>query len=616
MVFSFKSIILVLCVLLGFQFGVFAQATSTVTVTDYGLRPNSFEDAVPALKKAIEVCKKSGYTKLIFPKGRYDFWPDHAETRNYYVSNTSSDTECPSKIKTIGLLFEGLKNLTIEGNGAIFMFHGKMITFALDHCENIHLQNVKMDFERPTMSEMTFREISDSVIIADINPDSKYTIIDGQLKWYGEEWGMNNFHAILVNPEKGTEFYSSWSPFLKAKAIALSANRVCFSGDFKRNRFHQGEVLTIRDPNRDEVGAFINRSKNITLNNVSMHYMHGLGIVNQFSEDLHFDSVFVQPRLESGRMIAAFADCIHFSGCKGEVVLENCRFNGAHDDPINVHGTHLKVTEIVSPTVLKVRFMHPQTYGFEAFFPNDSVALVHASRLQIYGTKVISTAKLISEKEMQIEFTTPVSNDMIVGDCLENLTWTPSVTIRNCRFEKTNTRGLLITTRRKIVIENNEFIKTGMHAILIANDASSWYESGSVQDAVIRNNVFENCGYNSAPGNYVIAIAPENHELVSGYMVHRNIRIENNVFKVYDYPILTARSTENLVFRNNKIIRTDFMKPNKNVIPQFNLTACKKTEIRKNQFEGFDNVSVHIDNMVVKDLSTDVMVGKGPDANK
>jgi len=30
---------------------------------------------------------------------------------------------------------------------------------------------------------------------------------------------------------------------------------------------------------------------------------------------------------------------------------------------------------------------------------------------------------------------------------------------------------------------------------------------------------------------------------------HRNIRIEDNVFKIYDYPVLTARSTEALIFK-------------------------------------------------------------------
>jgi hypothetical protein len=125
-----------------------------------------------------------------------------------------------------------------------------------------------------------------------------------------------------------------------------------------------------------------------------------------------------------------------------------------------------------------------------------------------------------------------------------------------------------------------------MHAILIADDASSWYESGPVEDVYIAGNTFEGCGYNLGSGNYVIAIAPENHQLLKGYMVHRNIRIENNDFKLYDYPLLTARSTENLIFRNNRITwMQNFQPPQGPMRAAFNLTACAGVEITNNDFK-------------------------------
>ncbi|MDP4184028.1 MAG: right-handed parallel beta-helix repeat-containing protein [Bacteroidota bacterium] len=599
---------LIICTVIIPFFG-YSQSIDTIKVCDYGIKPNMFEDVAINVVKAINACKNKKNPMLVFEKGRYDFYPAHAEVRNYFISNSSSEEECPSKLKTIGLLFEGIKNLKIEGNGSLFMFHGKMTTFAFDHCENIRLQNVKVDFDRPTMSEMIFREVSDSAILADINPDSKYAIIDGKLYWYGEGWGMKEFHSILLKPDDGTSFYSSWSPFLNSKAEFVAPYRVRFTGDFRKYNFQSGEVLTIRDPIRDHAGAFINRSKNVELKNVSIYYMHGQAILSQFSENLHYDGVLIMPRSESGRMISAWADCMHFSGCKGQITIENCRIKGAHDDAINVHGTHLKITEIVSKTTLKVRFMHPQTYGFEAFFAGDSIAFVHPSKLQVYGLGVVTSAKLISEREMLIELSKAVPAELLNGDCLENITWTPSVSIRNCRFERTNTRGILVTTGRKVVIENNEFFRTGMHAILISDDASSWFESGPVKDVSIKNNIFEECGYNSEQekNNFIIAIAPENHELVSGYMVHKNIRIDNNTFKVYDCRILTARSTENLIFSNNRIIKTNIMKPYRDNCSSFNLNACRRVKIQDNSMKGFSNVFVQLENMNKKDVLTDIV---------
>lgn len=116
-----------------------------------------------------------------------------------------------------------------------------------------------------------------------------------------------------------------------------------------------------------------------------------------------------------------------------------------------------------------------------------------------------------------------------------------------------------MTTRRKVVIEDNVFYRTGMQAILIADDAKSWYESGPVRDVLIKGNRFEECGYNSAPDNYPIAIVPENSELVPGYAAHKNIRITDNIFIVYDYPLLKARSVDGLVFKNNSIRSSSFL---------------------------------------------------------
>ena len=101
-------------------------------------------------------------------------------------------------------------------------------------------------------------------------------------------------------------------------------------------------------------------------------------------KNITFRKVDVAPRKESGRTIAAFADCFHFSGCKGVVEVDSCRTSGSHDDPMNVHGTHLKITGIEDDK-LTLHFMHHQTYGFKTFLAGDSVAFVRPENLLIQG---------------------------------------------------------------------------------------------------------------------------------------------------------------------------------------------------------------------------------------
>lgn len=593
-----------------FLIGLFLTASlnlnaQIIEVATFGVLPNSFADATAGVKKAIEAGKIQEQTVINFPKGRYDFWPDQAVETNYYISNSSSEEEFPVKKQKVGLFLKGMKNVTIEGNGSVFIFHGKMITWVLDGSENITIRNLSINYERPGMSEMTIKQINETSVVADVHPDSKFAIIEGRLEWYGEKWIAKNHHAVLVRPDQGMLFYSSWEPFMKSKAEILAPLQVKFTGDFSKFNAKPGDVLTVRDRYRDYVGAFNYRSKNIRLQNLHMNSMHGLGIVSQFSENLSYDSVYIEPEKGSGRVIASSADGMHFSGCRGQISINNCRFNGMHDDPVNVHGTHLKVTEILSPTSLKLRFMHHQSYGFDAFISGDTVAYLHSRSLQIFGQGVIKSAKLISEREMLVEMQQPLSNELKVGDALENVTWTPSVTIRNSRFEGTISRGTLITTRRKVVIEDNVYYRTGMHAILIENDAEGWYESGPVTNLTIRNNQFIECGFNSAPNNYVISINPQNHEMIPGYWVHKNIRIEGNTFKVYDSPILSARSTSGLYFIKNKIEHTDFL-PALGTRPAIDLLGCTGVRISGNLFSKSVDFTVEIKKMKKTDIKSDV----------
>ncbi len=587
-------------------FTINAATAQIVRVTDWGALPNSFSDVTLAVQKAIEVCRSQNSSILYFPKGRYDFWPDDATETHYYISNTSSEKEVPIKKQRVGLFLKHLKNITVEGNGSEFVFHGKMISWVIDSSENIHFKNLSINYERPGMSEITIQEATPTQVIAKVHPDSRFSIIDGRLEWYGEKWVAKNFHAVLVKPKSSMFLYSNWDNFYQSKAESTNWNAVKFSGNFSSFQGQPGDVLTIRDHYRDYVGAFHNQSQNVALTNVHMISMHGLGIVSQFTENINYDSVWVTPASGSGRVISSSADGIHFSGCKGQIVINHCRFKGMHDDPVNIHGTHLIIHEIIPPKKLKLRFMHPQTYGFAAFAKGDSVAWVHANSLQIFGAGVVAQAQPINEREIIIEMQQPLDEDVKAGDAVENITWTPSVTIRNSRFEGTNTRGTLVTTRRKVIIENNIYYRIGMQAILIENDASGWYESGAVTDVLIRNNQFIECGYNLGADNFVIAIRPHAHSITPRYYVHKNIRIENNMFKVYDYPVLFAHSTQRLVFSGNTIQSSNFLR-SAGKRASFQLTACADVYIGKNIFER-KNPFIQIEKMDKRNVNTGLSI--------
>src|ERR1700754_1157011 len=87
---------------------VTAQPARTVLVTTFGATPDSHKDATAAFQRAISACRQRTNPILLIPHGRYDFYPDSAIKKTYFISNTSSETECPSKLRTIGLLFDNI----------------------------------------------------------------------------------------------------------------------------------------------------------------------------------------------------------------------------------------------------------------------------------------------------------------------------------------------------------------------------------------------------------------------------------------------------------------------------------------------------------------------------
>ena len=220
--------------------------------------------------------------------------------------------------------------------------------------------------------------------------------------------------------------------------------------------------------------------------------------------------------------------------------------------------------------------MHPQTYGFDAFVVGDSVEFIRAKSLLPFSKNVIFKIKKLNEKEIELVFEKNIPNNIEANDVIENISWTADVTIRNNKIAHIPTRGILITTRGKVIIDNNEFFKTHMSGILIADDANNWFESGYVKDITISNNKFIDCG---AP---VINIHPENSKIVADKPVHRNIQIINNEFILDKQIIFSAKSTGNIKFSNN-IIDSD---KNLNMYDLIRMEACLNIEMKYNQLNN------------------------------
>jgi hypothetical protein len=477
--------------------------------------------------------------KVHFASGRYDFFPDNIHRKRYDISNTN---DSPDSLKVIGILLEHAKNFEISGAGAEIVYRGKMIEVCIDSCENISIADLHFDYHRPTVSEFKVVAGGDDYVDIKIHKDSDYKVENDSITWYGEGW---TYHTPILAQELNLETNDVkrlWNPLKGLGCEELEPGLVRVKG---KNKMKKDHVYQLREIFRDYAAVFTRGSKNITWKDVNFHFLHGMGVVCQFSENLTFDSVVMAPDSTSGRTTSSWADCLHISGCKGKVLVKNCIFQGAHDDAINIHGTYLQVAEKLSNKQVRVRFKHPQTYGFMAFNRGDEVEFINSASYKSTAKNMVKEAVLLNPKEMILTFEKSTPQELNPGDVIENVTWTPEVEIRGCRVSWIPTHGFLLSTRRKILVEGNVFIATHMSALLMAIDANSWYESGYVYDLTIRNNSFFRCA------EPVIFIDPGNR--TENNTVYQNVKIENNEFVLSNELIVKAKSTKELVVTGNTI---------------------------------------------------------------
>jgi polygalacturonase len=126
----------------------------------------------------------------------------------------------------------------------------------------------------------------------------------------------------------------------------------------------------------------------------------------------------------------------------------------------------------------------------------------------------------------------------------------PEVLIRGCYFARTSTRGALLSSWRKTVVEDNTFKNTGSPAIF-CNTGDSYGQQGAVKDLTIRHNVFSGCRGG-------VFLKPEQPEASVKNPIMENVVITGNTFSNWDgsRPLLWARSSRDIRFLDNTVETT------------------------------------------------------------
>ena len=554
------------------------SAQKVYEISAFGLKANSSKNASPVLQKALAKIKaeyKEGEKVILrFPEGRYEFHEKGAAVREYYISN--HDQTNPKKV---GIALEDMKNLTLDGQGSEFVFHGRMLPVSLLRSENCLLKNFSIDFENPHIAQVKIVENDpQDGIVFEPAPWVDYRIAkDSIFEAYGEGWTMRHSWGIAFDGDTKHLVYNTSDIGCPTKGASEVAPRRIHAPGWKDARLVPGTVVAMRGWGRPTPGIFLSHDVNTTIENVKVHYAEGMGLLAQLCENITLEKFGVCLKGDADpRYFTTQADATHFSGCKGKIVSCNGLYEGMMDDAINVHGTYLKVVKRVDDRTLVGRYMHGQSWGFEWGCPGDEVQFIRSNTMELVGkqNKIISIRPYDKEqtegaREFLITFQEPV--DQVIneqsGFGIENLTWTPEVLFSGNVIRNNRARGSLFSTPRKTIVENNLFDHTSGAAILL------WFETGACRHVIIRKNRFVNALTNLFQfTNAVISIYPEIPDLKGQQQYFHGgpeggIVIEDNEFETFDAPILYAKSVDGLVFRNNTIkLNTEYkpFHPNRN----------------------------------------------------
>ncbi len=557
-----------------------------INVADYGVVPGkdvSFE--VNQLIKSLEGQKD---ITLYFPEGRYEFYPENAIEAYREVSNHDNS------LKRMAFPLFGFEGFTLDGGGSTFIFHGRISPIIVDGSFGTTLKNFSIDWDTPFHHELKVIESDPETnsFIAEISP-TKYgfEIINGEIMFNYYNWQDPIGQNITFDSASSAPIWNTREYALRVK----STSKITPLGENKVRLQHVansvpplGSIVAtygIAPTNRLAQAIHLANSKDTYIENVTVYAAGGMAVIAERCENVYLNKFVVSSNEK--RNISTRADATHFLGCKGLVKLENCLFEHMLDDGINVHGAYIKVVEYKGNNKFLCEISHRQQYGLTFAEAGDKIMIISRETvLPLYET-VVEDVEVLNEQRMMITVK-ELPEQMFKGPLsMENLSWYPDVIMRKNTIRENRARSVLITTKGKVLIEDNYF-SSQMHGILIEGDNNSWYESGGVKDIVIKNNTFVNIGY-GGEDRYPLFISPlltsEQHHGDEKY--HHNISFTNNTIKSFNGHLVSAQSVKGLIVEGNTIELNEKY-PSGSEKASIDLDYCEDVSIGDNSFIGFD----------------------------
>lgn len=516
-------------------------------------------NVTPAVVKAISELKSAGGGELHFEAGEYHFYREGAAMAFFAVSNNTAND------KYMAFPIINAKNITVDGHGSVFIFHEILFPFMISHSENVTVRNITFELGMSPLVNFSIHDRDEDGFYMDIDRNESPFFVENGTVHFNRETGVWNggkyllsLHAINRHQVQylatgvcaDRDFSNLPAPLMKCHATETPDGiYLKYRPDSpSRCGFSDEPISAIIDGGRSVDLICIDRSENITVENVTVARGIGMGIIGQLSRNILVDGFSTETDLRKRGCQSLTADALHFVNCDGKLEIRNCVISDTMDDAINVHGMYTVASEISEDTLL-ASIMHREQYFFNPYRAGDRLLLIDPQSFEIKGEFILSSAALNTENGREITLKgkfTYGSESVRNGFLIENPDRMPDLHMHHNRFN--NFPHNRISGAGEILVENNEF--SNCHAALLCLDlARYWYESGRVKHLVYRDNILTNCDTRGNSAFIIIGIDGIPDEAAP--KIHGHVEITGNRFSNIKGLAIRSGGVSELTVENN-----------------------------------------------------------------